>query len=185
LDFKIAWGITGSGDCMPQIVKEIKGIVQQNQEIKIYIFLSKAAQQVIGWYGLSKDLGAISGKIFYEVDSNTTRPYYYLPGALQLRKFGLFLVCPATANTVAKIVNGIADTLITNSVAQATKAGIPIYIFPVDYEKGSQTTILPDGSKLELIMREIDLENSRRLSKMKNVNVFTNTSMLKEILSSH
>ena len=161
----------------------MKEIAQKNLETQIYIFLSKAAQQVIGWYGLSKDLETISKKIFYEVDSNTTKPYYYLPGALQLGKFKFFLICPATANSVAKIVCGIADTLITNAAAQAAKTDTPIYIFPVDHKEGSQTTMLPDGSGLKLTMREIDLENTRRLSAMRNFRVFTSASMLRDLMS--
>ena len=110
---------------MPEIVKTMKEIVQKYSNIKIYIFLSKAAYKVVMWYALFKDLKNISDKIYIEVDSNTTEPFYYIPGALQIGKFDFFIACPATGNTVAKIVGGIADTLITNSVAQASKANIP------------------------------------------------------------
>jgi len=182
---KVAWGITGSGDFMPEIIQNMKEIVQDNEEVKLYIFLSKAAQQVIRWYGLKKNLEDISDNIFAEVDSNTTEPFYYIPGALQLKKFKFFIVCPATANTVAKIVNGIADSLITNSLAQAAKANIPIYILPVDYKKGKQTTTLPSGEKLKLEMRKVDLNNMRKLSKMRNIEVFNDPVKIKAIFKSH
>ena len=182
---KVAWGITGSGDYMPEIVKTMKEIVQKDSNIKIYIFLSKAAYKVVMWYALFKDLKNISDKIYIEVDSNTTEPFYYIPGALQTGKFDFFIVCPATGNTVAKIVNGIADTLITNSVAQAAKANLPIYILPVDHTEGKQVTKLPSGEKLELEMRRIDLENTSRLSKMRGIHVFFNPAEIEAIFQKH
>jgi len=182
---KVAWGITGSGDYMPEIVKTMKEIVQKDSNIKIYIFLSKAAYKVVMWYALFKDLKNISDKIYIEVYSNTTEPFYYIPGALQTGKFDFFIVCPATGNTVAKIVNGIADTLITNSVAQAAKANIPIYILPVDHTEGKQVTKLPSGEKLELEMRRIDLENTSRLSKMGNIHVFFSPAEIEAIFKKY
>ena len=182
---KVAWGITGSGDYMPEIVKTMKEIVQKYSNIKIYIFLSKAAYKVVMWYALFKDLKNISDKIYIEVDSNTTEPFYYIPGALQTGKFDFFIVCPATGNTVAKIVNGIADTLITNSVAQAAKANIPIYILPVDHTEGKQVTKLPSGEKLELEMRRIDLENTSKLSKMGSIHVFFSPAEIEAIFHKH
>jgi archaeoflavoprotein AfpA len=182
---KVAWGITGAGDYISETVKTMKEIAQRDNEVKIYIFLSKAADKVVKWYALSKELRSISDKIYLEVDSNTTEPFYYIPGALQVGKFDLFMVCPATGNTVAKIVNGIADTLITNSVAQAAKANIPIYILPVDHVEGKQITTLPSGQKLELEMREVDLENLSKLSKMRNIHVFFSPAEIEKIFKKY
>ena len=179
---KVAWGITGSGDYMPEIVKTMKEIAQRDREVKIYIFLSKAAEKVVKWYELSRELKNVSDKIYTEVDSNTTEPFYYIPGALQIGKFDIFIVCPATGNTVAKIVSGIADTLITNSVAQAAKANIPIYVMPVDHVEGKQVTTLPSGEKLELEMREVDLENTSKLAKMRSIHVFYSPSEIEGII---
>ena len=182
---KVAWGITGSGDFMPEIIKVMNEISKEHGEIKIYVFLSKAAYKVVKWYGLYKDLKTISEKIYTEVDANTTEPFYYIPGALQMGKFDFFIVCPTTGNSVAKIVTGVADTLITNSVAQAAKANIPIYVMPVDQIEGKQITTLPSGEKLELEMREVDLRNTSSLSRMKNINVFYSPSEIKAIFEKH
>ena len=182
---KVAWGITGSGDYMPEIVKTMKEIARKDREIKIYIFLSKATDKVVKWYALFKDLKDISDKIYTEVDSNTTEPFYYIPGAIQVGKFDFFIVCPATGNTVAKIVSRIADNLITNSVAQAAKANIPIYIMPMDHVKGKQVTTLPSGEKLELEMREVDLENTSKLSKMRNIHVFYSPAEIEGVIKTY
>jgi len=48
-----------------------------------------------------------------------------------------FLSRLATSNTVSKIAYGIADSLVTNAVAQAVKGGVPVYIVPVDIEAQS------------------------------------------------
>ncbi|MEM3018493.1 MAG: archaeoflavoprotein AfpA [Candidatus Bathyarchaeia archaeon] len=178
---KVAWGLTGSGDFMPEIIQNMRQISKEYRDLNLYIFLSKAAQKVLTYYGLERELQLITDRIFVEVDSNTTKPFYYIPGALQLRKFKFFLVCPATANTVAKIVNGIADTLITNSVSQACKANVPVFILPVDQREGSIITTLPSGDKLELEMREVDLQNTARLSKMRSIQVLKSPDDLKEI----
>ena len=57
------------------------------------------------------------------------------------------IVSPTTANTVAKIVHGISDTLVTNAVAQAGKGRVRTLMVPVDIEPGDIDTVLP--SKLE------------------------------------
>ena len=58
------------------------------------------------------------------------------------------IVSPTTANTVSKIVHGIADTLVTNAVAQAGKGAVKTIIIPVDIHPGPIDTVLP--SKMEL-----------------------------------
>ena len=178
---KIAWGITGSGDLLPETIAVMQKVVNLDSETKLYIFLSRAARQVVRWYNLSKALENLSSKLFQEVDANTTEPFYYLPGALQQGRFDFFLVCPATANTVAKIVNGIADTFITNSVAQATKANVPTYILPVDQSRGRITTKLPSGQAMDLEMRQIDLDNVSRLSVMRSIHVLHIPSEIEDI----
>jgi dihydromethanopterin reductase (acceptor) len=56
-------------------------------------------------------------------------------GRFNLKRYDLFVLSPATSNTVAKVVYGIADTLVTNCAAQAMKSGVPCYIVPVDQEQ--------------------------------------------------
>jgi len=59
----------------------------------------------------------ISKRVLVEVDANTP----FIAGPLQVGRYHSLLIAPATANTVAKIVHGIADTLLTNAVAQTQK----------------------------------------------------------------
>lgn len=55
----------------------------------------------------------------------------------------VLVVSPASANTVAKVVRGISDTLITNAIAQAGKGRVPVIIVPTDLRAGKLTTRLP------------------------------------------
>ena len=49
-------------------------------------------------------------------------------------KADLILVCPATANTISKIANGIDDTPVTTIVSTAFGSSIPIVIVPAMHE---------------------------------------------------
>ena len=145
---------------------------------------------------------------------------------LSLGKYDLLIVSPATANTVSKIVYGIADTLVTNAVAQAGKGAVPVYMVPVDIHPGPIDTVLPskmelskcegcddcvaalvceqgaiiphseidltkcigcglcrnscpngaisEGKIITIYMRDIDIENTRKLTSIDNIQIFEN-----------
>jgi len=174
----MAWGITGSGDHLPETIQVIKRIIERGN-VKVTIFLSKSAVIVTKWYGLWKELESISPKIMVEEGPNIP----FIAGQLQIGKFKFLLVAPATGNTVAKIVNGIADSLVTNAVSQAQKGNVPVYILPVDQETetGKVKTILPTGEKIVLTMREVDLTNFRKLKAMKGITVITRPQEIEEM----
>ncbi len=81
-----------------------------------------------------------------------------------------------SANTAAKIAHGTRDSLLTNGVAQAAKAKIPIYIHPADQYEGAVTTILPDRNAMTLYMRDVDIENADRLKRMQGITVLESIS---------
>ena len=174
---KIVWGITGSGDRIAEVF-DVMGKLAEDKELEITSVLSKAGVKVVTWYKLKEKLDTISKKVFIEEDSNTP----FIVGPLQTGEFDCLLVAPATANTVAKVVTGIADTLITNAISQTNKTKTPVYILPVDQQKGTTTTILPGGKKLELEMRDVDVENSNKLKKMRGIVVLSEASDIKTVL---
>jgi len=83
---------------------------------------------------------------------------------------------------VAKIVNGIADTLITNCIAQAIKGGVICYILPSDQDLEPITTSRPDGSPLTLKIRDIELENIKRLHQLEGIHVISTFSKVKKLI---
>ncbi len=173
----IAWGITGAGDLLNEvfdIMQELSG----HEDIKITAIVSKAGESVLKWYKLTEMLNSIAEKVLIEKDANTP----FIVGPLQTGKYKCLIVAPATANTVAKLVHGIADTLITNCVAMANKAGREVYILPVDRQKGTITTTLPDGKPFQLTMRDIDVDNTEKLRIMKGVTVIENPVQIRGVI---
>jgi archaeoflavoprotein AfpA len=177
---RIVWGITGSGDRIAEVfevMKELSG----HEGLEITSVLSKAAVKVVNWYKLREKLDGISKKVFVEEDANTP----FIVGPLQTGEFHCLLVAPATANTVAKVVNGIADTIITNAISQTNKTDTPVYILPVDQHKGTTTTILPGGKKLKLTMRDVDIENTNRLKAMHGIIALASPGDIKTALNKY
>jgi flavoprotein len=116
------------------------------------------------------------------IEKTPNIPFY--AGPLQIGKFDFFIVCPVSANSVAKIVYGIADTLITNCVAQAIKGGQKVYIFPSDQDTEPIVTTRPDGSPLVLKIRDIELENIKKLYQLEGIHVISKFSEIKDLILS-
>ena len=145
---KIAWGITGAGHLLQESVDIL---VELSKEHTVTVMLSGAGEEVLKMYGLFDRVKNVTGGYYRElVREDDQRSSFPMTGRFSLGKYDLLLVSPTTANTVAKIVNGISDTLITNAVAQAGKGGVKTCIVPVDLESGDVKTVLP--SKLELTL---------------------------------
>lgn len=160
---KIAWGITGAGEKLPEtfeVMKKIKEKYDDLVEIKVYI--SKSGDQVVKYYRIFTELEKNFDNVWVEINANSP----FLAGQIQLGKFDFLLIAPATSNTVAKISLRIADTLLTNAAIMGQKAGVPIYIMPSDYKEGVIITKLPNGKDLKLTIRKEDIENVEKLSKM-------------------
>ena len=143
---KIVWAITGAGHLLEESVKLAEELAKTNE---VTILLSGAGEDVCKMYGLYNKLEKITGGRYRELALEEEQKYGYpITGRLSLSKYDLLIVSPATANTVAKIVHGISDTLVTNAVAQAGKGQVDTLIVPVDYELEDVETILP--AKIEL-----------------------------------
>lgn len=143
---RIGWAITGAGHLLDESVNVLEDLAKDHE---ITIFLSNAGEEVLKMYGLFERVTAVTGGYYKELALENDQSFSYpISGRLSLGKYDFFVLSPTTSNTVAKIVNGISDTLVTNSVAQAGKGGVQILIIPVDMETGNVETILP--SKLEL-----------------------------------
>ena len=143
---RIAFAITGAGHLLEESVKLLKSIAVENE---VTVFLSGAAEEVLKMYGLYGIVESVTGGKYRELATDSNQKFSYpITGRLSLGTYDLLIVTPATANTVSKIVYGIADSLVTNAVAQAGKSKTPIAIVPVDIHPGSVETVLP--SKLEL-----------------------------------
>jgi archaeoflavoprotein AfpA len=179
---KVAWGITGSGDRLPETIGIMKELEEQYQnKVDVRVYLSKAGEQVVKWYRLYDRLKQSFEKIWVELNANSP----FLAGDLELGKFEFLLIAPATSNTVAKIAVGITDTLLCNSAIMALKAFVPVYAMPSDYKEGTVVTTLPNGKALKLRVRKEDAENTRKLSRMENVFLLEKPEEIREIFKKH
>ncbi len=144
---------------------EIMVGLQSDGRAKITVIISKAGEQVLRLYKLWEYLHKKFEKV--TVEKNTNIPF--VAGPLQVGKYDLFIVAPLTANSTAKIALGIADTLITNAVAQTLKGKTKVILFPVDQTTEDIETIAPDGIKYIIRARQIDLKNTDALRIMSGV----------------
>lgn len=147
----IAWGVTGAGHYLKESHAVMTELRRQGHDITT--FVSRAGEEVLKMYGLFDELKTISdgsylNEIFLDSAQGSSFPKI---GRFNLKRYDLFILSPATSNTVAKIVCGIADTLVTNCAAQAMKSGVPCYIVPVDHEQDvvSEMPYTIDRSKCE------------------------------------
>ena len=177
---KIVWAVTGAGDLLPEIVSVMED-VSATYALDLTVVLSRAAEQVVTWYKLADRLERIATKVLVEKDSNTP----FIVGPLQIGRYDFLLVAPVTANTAAKIAYGIADSLVSNAVAQLNKTTVPAYLLPVDQRPGTTTTILPDGSPLALRIRPVDIENVDRIRRMEGLVVLENPQAIKDVFANH
>ena len=143
---RIGFAFTGAGHLLRESVQVAEKLAKEHE---VTIFLSGAAEEVLKMYGLYERVAALTGGRYRELATDSNQKFSYpITGRLSLGKYDLLIVSPATANTVSKIVYGIADTLVTNAVAQAGKGAVPTYMVPVDIHPGPVDTVLP--SKMEL-----------------------------------
>ena len=221
---RIGFAFTGAGHLLRESVRVA---LQLSKEHEVTVFLSGAAEEVLKMYGLYESVVNITGGKYRELATDSNQKFSYpITGRLSLGKYDLLIVSPATANTVSKIVYGIADTLVTNAVAQAGKGAVPVYMVPVDIHPGPIDTVLPskmekskcqtcddcvadiaceqgaiipqeeieltkcigcglcrntcpydaisEGKIITIYMRDIDVENTRKLTSIDNIQIFEN-----------
>ncbi len=166
----MAWGITGAGAFLRECVDIILSIPKE----RIDIFLSKAGEEVLKIYRLWDSLKGYN----LVLDRSASSPSC---GFFYSGLYSVLVVAPATSNTVAKMVCGIADTLITNIFAQAGKAGIPSIVLPTDVDEGL-ISFSPSGKKITLNRRKVDEDNISKLKEMEGVRIAYSLRELKDAL---
>jgi len=174
---RIAWGITGAGDYLLESLETMKKVARDHE---VTVLVSKSAEVVLKMYRLWDDLQANFAQI--SVEKGPDQPF--VAASLQVGRYSVFFISPATANTVAKIAHGIADSLISNCVAQAIKGGMQVHIYPVDQQLGSLETQVPSGKRITLTTRKIDVENVERLRNMEGITVLQQPSDIESIVVS-
>lgn len=137
---RIGWGITGAGDLLLETFDAMERVASDHA---ISSYLSSAGERVVRIYGCWPRLKRICPGGYYReiVLESEQAPSFPLAGRFTRGKYGALVVSPASANTVAKVVLGIADNLITNIISQAGKGGTPVLIVPTDREDRRMTRL--------------------------------------------
>uniref|UniRef100_A0A7C4HA80 4Fe-4S ferredoxin-type domain-containing protein n=1 Tax=Staphylothermus marinus TaxID=2280 RepID=A0A7C4HA80_STAMA len=126
----ILWCITGAGAYLRNIVETIYSI-KNSCGFKITICFSKWGFEVTRIYGLHSILSKIASGDYFEEWFVEEKGFYRI-GRVFMKKYDLVIIAPASSNTIAKIVHGIADTLPTLVFSQAVKSNTPVVLFPSD-----------------------------------------------------
>jgi flavoprotein len=167
-EVKIAWGIPGAGHFLQECLATIKGL-----PVETHVFLSRAANEVLDYYRLRDQLQQAAGRLITDKTASCQKITLLYQG-----DYRLLVIAPATANSVAKMAYGIADTLITNLFAQAGKLHIPTLVLPCDIA-GDIESPTPAKKSVFLHSRRLDLDNNTRLSAMDYVTVLKDPAGLR------
>jgi len=175
---KVAWGITGAGDKIAEFLEVMKQIQKQYEgTVEIHVYVSKAAETVLKFYNLEAALRQSFEKVQVEINANAP----FLAASMQMDKYEFLLIAPATSNTVAKIANGIGDTMLTNAAIMSLKAFKPVYIAPTDYKEGICVTKLPNGKEMKLRVRKEEVEQVNKLRTMDDIHVVEGPEKIAEV----
>lgn len=163
---KIAWCITGGEYFLKEVLEFIKTLGPSH----IKLFISNAGLEVIDFFGYR-------GLIDMPFIKENSYSGLEILGVLN-HNIKKVVVAPCTSNTVAKIVNGIADSMCSTLVSQAQKSGKEVFVLPTDVND-EMVFRTKSGKSYKIKRRKIDKENLCKLEKMELFKVFYDIETLK------
>ena len=152
---RLAWALTGSGHYLRECLDIIHGLEN------VDLYLSKAAAEILQQYGYQHQVG----RVYQDKTASSVPVELFYEG-----KYHTLVIAPATSNTVAKMVAGISDNLVTNLYAQAGKTRVPSIVFACDTEPELESEA-PRDNLVKVYPRRIDLENMERLKTFEETTV--------------
>jgi phosphopantothenoylcysteine decarboxylase/phosphopantothenate--cysteine ligase len=117
-------GVTGSIAAV-RVVDLIRDLIRRGAEV--HCTMSHAAGQILHPYALEY---ASAHPVIAEITGRVEHVEFCGVGG----KADLFLVAPATANTIGKMANGIDDTPVTTFATTALGSGKPVAVVPAMHE---------------------------------------------------
>lgn len=159
---RLAWALTGSG----HYLKECLEIIAPLPDVDL--FLSRAAAELLQQYGYKHNVG----RVFQDKTASAVPVELFYHGM-----YHTVVIAPTSSNTVAKMVCGISDNLVTNIFAQAGKCRIPTIVFACDTEPELESDA-PRENVVKVYPRRIDLENMKKLKTFEETTVVADMAEL-------
>ena len=162
---RLAWAVTGSGHYLDECLEIIRDLED------VDLFYSSAGEEVLRMYGHDPKAINKQGRVYRDRAASSPPVGLFYRG-----DYHTLVVAPATSNTVAKMVLGLSDSLVSNVYAQAGKCGIPSIVLACDTEPEMDTPA-PDRI-VKVWPRKIDLEHTHKLATFEGTTVVENTEKL-------
>lgn len=159
---RLAWALTGSG----HYLRECLDIVDRLEDVDL--FLSRAAAEILKQYGYSHNVG----RVFQDKTASAVPVELFYHGV-----YHTVVIAPTSSNTVAKMVCGISDNLVTNIFAQAGKCRVPSIVYACDTEPELDSEA-PRENMVKVYPRRIDLENMQKLKTFEETTVVADMQQL-------
>ena len=169
-DSRLAWAITGSGHYIEECLQYLLTL----KDIDVYI--SQAGEEVLKMYGISLDDIRVVHPVYRDKTASSPPVGHFYKGY-----YHTFVMAPATSNTIAKCVLGIADNLVTNLYSQSGKCRVPSIIYPCDTAPEIETTA--PGGKVMVYPRQIDLKGTEVLRTFEYTTVVESVEQLIDMLN--
>lgn len=166
---RLAWAVTGSGHFLDECLDIIRDLPE------VDLFYSRAGEEVMRMYGHDPKSISINGHVYRDRAASAPPVGLFYRG-----DYHTLVVAPATSNTVAKMVLGLSDTLVTNVFAQAGKCRIPSIVLACDAIPEVDTPA-PDRI-VRLWPRTIDLAYTEQLKDFQATTVVESADALKQVL---
>lgn len=163
---RLAWAITGSG----HYLRESLAVLATLENVDI--FLSKAASEIIKQYGFQAQLDATGHRVYQDKTASSVPVELFYEG-----KYHTLVIAPATSNTIAKMVYGFSDSLVTNLFAQAGKTRVVSIVFACDTAPELESEA-PRDNVVKVYPRKIDLENVAKLADFEATQVVADITAL-------
>lgn len=162
---RLAWAITGSGHYLDECIEIVRGLAE------VDLFYSRAGEEVMRMYGHDPKGINPEGRVYRDRAASSPPVGLFYRG-----DYHTLVVAPATSNTVAKMVLGFSDTLVTNVYAQAGKCRIPSIVLACDTEPEMDTPA-PDRI-VKVWPRALDLAHTNTLRSYDATTVVENPDRL-------
>ena len=166
---RLAWAVTGSGHYLDECLEIIRDLED------VDLFYSSAGEEVLRMYGHDPKAINKQGRVYRDRAASSPPVGLFYRG-----DYHTLVVAPATSNTVAKMVLGLSDGLISNVYAQAGKCGIPSIVLACDTEPEMDTPA-PDRI-VKVWPRKIDLEHTHKLATYEGTTVVEDPEELLSVL---